>query len=152
MAEHPRHRFQVLTKHPLRMSAFAGSHQVAPHIWLGTSVENRKCLWRIDVLRTVHAGVRWVSFEPLLKDIGAVDLSGIVWAVIGGESAPLNRVRSMHSDWARALIAQCRAQGFAPYMKQLGTLPLDLPKPRHKKGGDMAEWPADLQVRQFPIV
>ena len=92
-----------------------------PHIWLGVSVEDRAHIGRIDHLRNTGwhpEAVRFVSFEPLLGPIGPVDLSGIHWAIVGGESGP--RARPMEADWVRQLRRTCRDQGVAFFFKQWG--------------------------------
>jgi len=97
------------------------------------------------------AAVRFVSFEPLLEDLGDVDLTGIDWAIIGGESGP--GARPMAIDWARALVEQCAATGTACFVKQLGANarvgPFQLAH-NSRKGGDPSEWPEDLRVREWP--
>ncbi|MDE0406400.1 MAG: phage Gp37/Gp68 family protein [Alphaproteobacteria bacterium] len=116
------HTYQVLTKRSSLMRNYVRrryeERPVPGHIWLGTSIENRSRLNRLNHLRQMPARVRFVSFEPLLGEIGAVDLSGIAWAIVGGESGP--GARPMHPDWARALRDACRNQGVAFFFKQWG--------------------------------
>lgn len=85
----PDHQFQVLTKRPLRMLNFQRDYYpkgFPPNIWAGTSVEDQRVRGRIDILRQVKAKVRFVSFEPLIGDVGRLDFTGIHWAIVGGES------------------------------------------------------------------
>jgi protein gp37 len=89
-----------------------------PNVWLGVSVEDRARLPRIDELRLMSAAVRFVSFEPLLEDLGPLDLHGIDWVICGGETGP--RARPMHPDWARALRDQCQAARVPFFFKQWG--------------------------------
>jgi protein gp37 len=123
-----------------------------PNVWLGVSCGIRSALPRLDVLRQMPAARRFVSFEPLLEDLGDdVDLRGIDWAIIGGESG--RGARSMDVGWARALVAAARFAGAAPFVKQLGDRPAMNGAPvrvRAPKGGDPSEWPADLRVREMP--
>ena len=116
------HTYQVLTKRSSLMRNYVRRrYEGRPgpgHIWLGTSIENRSRLNRLNHLRQTPARVRFVSFEPLLGEIGAVDLNGIAWAIVGGESGP--GARPMHPDWARALRDACRNQGVAFFFKQWG--------------------------------
>lgn len=117
------HTYQVLTKRADRLRealasdlAFAATHK---HIWWGVSVENRKHgLPRIDALRHSPAAVRFLSIEPLLEDLGAVDLSGIHWVIVGGESG--HGARPLHIDWVRNLQRQCAAAGVPFFFKQWG--------------------------------
>jgi protein gp37 len=116
------HVFQVLTKRSSLLRRYvnrryAGGH-APPHIWLGVSVEDRQSLSRIRHLVDSAASVRFVSFEPLLEDLGAVNLSGIHWAIAGGESGP--QARALQADWVRALRDQCRAADVAFFFKQWG--------------------------------
>src|SRR5712671_4782063 len=117
------HTYQVLTKRADRLAAllqdklrFAAGQ---PHIWWGVSVENRQHgLPRIDHLRSANAGVRFLSVEPLLEDLGAVDLTGIHWVIAGGESGP--GARPMQEDWVRQLRNGCQRQSIAFFFKQWG--------------------------------
>ena len=126
------HVYQILTKRPERMREFsrafeAGAKSMIPdHIWMGVSVEDNRTVWRIDELRHVRCHVRFVSFEPLLEGIDDVDLRGIDWAIIGGESG--RRYRAVDEAWVRGLIEQCAGQGVKVFFKQWGG-------PRPKSGG-----------------
>ena len=111
----PHLTFQTLTKRPERAAAWPDWPE---NVWCGVTVEDRKQLHRIDVLRTVPARVRWISFEPLLEDLGRVDLTGYHWAVVGGYSGAGWRDRVMDHAWARGLREQCRRDGLAFYFKQ----------------------------------
>ena len=84
----PQHTYQILTKRPDRMVAVTASLPTLPNVWLGTSVECADYLDRIEVLRNVSATVRFISFEPLLGSVAGADLSGVGWAIVGGESGP----------------------------------------------------------------
>jgi protein gp37 len=113
------HIFQVLTKRPERLAAYIGRKKVPDHIWLGTSVENKRHgVPRIDHLRKVRAKVRFLSVEPLLEDIGRIDLNGITWVIVGGESG--FGARPMKPEWARSVREQCLAAGVAFFFKQWG--------------------------------
>lgn len=129
-----------------------------PNVWLGVSVEDRPRKERIDILRETPAALRFISFEPLLEDLGEIDLTGIGWAIIGGESGP--RARPFDPDWARSIIGQCKAASVPVFMKQMGSYPAALVGPcsaqriryRDRKGGNPDEWPDDLRVREMPKV
>lgn len=121
------------------------------NVWLGTSVENQECAaTRLPLLMDIPARVRFLSCEPLL---GNIDLCHVVdWVIIGGESGP--KARPFDLRWARALISQCRSTGVVVFMKQLGSNVIGndtaVFQTKDKKGGDISEWPEDLQVRDFP--
>lgn len=89
-----------------------------PNVWLGVSVESPKYKERIGLLRETPAAVRFLSLEPLLEDLGQLDLRGIHWVIAGGESGP--GARPMHPDWARSLRDQCLAAGLPFFFKQWG--------------------------------
>jgi protein gp37 len=113
------HTFQVLTKRPERMAEYFENRRVPHHIWLGTSVENRRHgVPRIAFLRRVGAPVRFLSVEPLLEDIGEIDLTGIAWVIVGGESGI--GARRMDISWVRSIQRQCEAAGVTFFFKQWG--------------------------------
>lgn len=120
----PRHRFLALTKRPagaLKIYRETPGLQVGgwpPNLWLGVTVCNRDELPKIDPLRQVPAAVRFLSLEPLLGDLGALNLDGIHWVIVGGESGP--GARPMHPDWARSIRDQCIAAGVPFVFKQWG--------------------------------
>ena len=120
MAQTPRHIFQILTKRPENMLRIITENRLArlPNVWLGTSVESRKYVARIQDLRRVPAQVRFISYEPLLSSIGCVDMTGIHWAIVGGESGP--RARAMKEVWVDDIRTQCEDQGIAFFFKQWG--------------------------------
>ena len=114
------HTFQILTKRPERMLSLLSQpdFRVLPHVWLGTSVENEEHSGRIELLRSTPAAIRFVSFEPLLAPISNPDLTGIHWAIVGGESGP--RARPMEPGWVEHLRDACLRQGVAFFFKQWG--------------------------------
>jgi len=117
------HTFQVLTKRSERMRSLLQSKLSdaarEAHMWWGVSVENRKYgLPRIDHLRAAPATVRFLSIEPLLEDLGHVDLSSISWVIVGGESGP--GARPMKKDWVISIRDQCHDQGVPFFFKQWG--------------------------------
>ncbi|MGP8244464.1 MAG: DUF5131 family protein [Bryobacteraceae bacterium] len=123
MAKANWHIYQVLTKRADRLAKLlAGKLQFAAeleHIWWGVSVENREYgLPRIDQLREATALVRFLSVEPLLEDLGSIDLDGIHWVIVGGESGP--GARPMNASWVRQILAQCRAARVPFFFKQWG--------------------------------
>lgn len=124
-----------------------------PNLWLGVSVENRRHgLPRIDHLRTAPAALRFLSIEPLLEDIGRLDLTGIGWVICGGESGI--GARTFDLDWARSLRDQCAAAGVPFFFKQMGenVAKYDglIDVRVRKKGGELDDIPADLRIREYP--
>ena len=141
----PHHRFQLLTKRPKLAAKYFATRAVPSNVWLGVTVENQRWRSRIDVLREIDARVRFLSCEPLLEDLGELDLAGIHWVIAGGESGShlsdpaLVDARALVArerkglpwlprtdriDWIRSLRDRCRARGVAFYFKQWGgTLP-----------------------------
>lgn len=126
------HTYQVLTKRPRKMAEFSKlfKHQfgqkIPNHIWMGTSIENIDYVSRVDDLRKVECTVRFISFEPLIGPIGTIDLTGIHWAIIGGESGYNHR--PVQKEWITEIIKQCKKQKVAVFFKQWGGI-------RPKSGG-----------------
>lgn len=113
------HTFQVLTKRADRMVDYFSSRTVPSNAWLGVSVEDRKYgVPRIALLRKVKATVRFLSVEPLLEDLGKINLKGIHWVIVGGESG--SRSRPMEARWAERVQEQCQGAGVAFFFKQWG--------------------------------
>ena len=117
------HTFQVLTKRHERMKRLLGGELqwmgTLSNAWFGVSVENRRHgLRRLNALRETPATVRFVSVEPLLEDLGAIDLTGIHWVIAGGESGP--GARRMLETWVLGVERQCREQGVPFFFKQWG--------------------------------
>jgi len=138
------HTFQVLTKRSSLMRDFLrrryGKARGPSHIWFGVSVEDGSKKSRIRHLKEAPAGVRFLSIEPLIGPMGKLDLSGIDWVIVGGESGP--RARPMMREWVREVRNQCKENKVAFFFKQWGGL-------RPKSGGrklDGREW------SQFPEV
>ena len=147
--------FQLLTKRPqnlVRLFAPDWGDRWPANVWAGTTVGVRSSLGRIDELRKVPVGVRFLSCEPLLEDLGELDFTGIHWCIVGGESG--SSARPFAFKWAERLKAQCARAGVAYFFKQAGDKPLhegELVKLRTKKGGEPSEWPVrGLDVREFP--
>ncbi len=112
------HTFQILTKRSQRLAELAPELNWPPNVWMGVSVETAKYLWRVDHLREVPAAVRFLSLEPLLGPLGTIELSGIHWVIVGGESGP--GARPIEARWVRAIRKQCRAKGVPFFFKQWG--------------------------------
>lgn len=132
------HVFQVLTKRSSLLRAFMRNRydgrKVPKHIWVGVSIEDGTKKSRIKHLQEAPAGVRFLSIEPLIGPMGELDLKGIDWVIVGGESGP--RSRYMNPDWVRDIRDQCRKKSVAFFFKQWGGF-------RPKSGGrklDGREW------------
>ena len=123
MVEANWHTYQVLTKRADRLSnmlstslRFAADHR---HIWWGVSVEDKEYgLPRIENLRGAPAAIRFLSIEPLLEDLGEFDISGIDWAIVGGESGP--GARPMEQAWVERILNLCKKQRVSFFFKQWG--------------------------------
>jgi protein gp37 len=111
MAAAKQHTFQVLTKRAERMAEISETLPVLPNVWLGVSVENGEHAFRLEYLRRTAAAIRFVSFEPLLGSVAGADLTGIDWAIVGGESGP--KARPMKQGWVREVRSICRSHGTA---------------------------------------
>ncbi len=161
----PQHTHMVLTKRPHGMKEYFRQDRPPSNVWAGVSVENEAMKWRIDTLRgTPFYTVRFLSLEPLLEDIGQLDLRGIAWVIVGGESG--SGARPCDVAWIRSIRDQCQAAGVPVFVKQIGSNPIPFTGSRIKfykpdqvavvlndrKGGDWNEWPADLRIREFPAV
>ena len=138
------HIFQVLTKRSSLMRKFVNrrfrDRPVPAHIWLGVSVEDGTKLSRVRHLKQTKSGIRFLSIEPLLGPVGRIDLAGIDWVIVGGESGP--RARPMHLDWAREVRDQCLQQQVPFFFKQWGGY-------RPKSGGRTLD---DQEWNEFPDV
>ena len=205
MALAPQHTFQVLTKRPQRMADMlstrlfwkvvashcaddqtaslswpyrtaVANHQGLPNVWLGVSIESDRYAFRADHLRRTPAAVRWISAEPLLGPLPSLDLTGIDWLVVGGESGP--KARPMHPQWVRDLrdectdiccpecgetwpyddaeipCSHCRGSGAedptAFLFKQGGSVLAKEWGCTDSKGGKLDEIPAEFQIREYP--
>jgi len=138
------HTFQVLTKRSSLLTRYLhnryGAGKSPPHIWLGVSIEDAKNTIRLKHLRDSRASVKFVSFEPLLGSVGKIDLKGIDWAIVGGESGPHSR--PMEEDWAIEIRDQCRSDKVAFFFKQWGGV-------RPKSGGRLLQ---GREWNQYPKI
>ena len=115
----PQHTYQVLTKRPKIMAKYFIRRTIPDNIWLGVSVENKKHgLPRIPILREISAKIRFLSIEPLLEDLGVIDLDGIHWVIVGGESG--HKARLMDKSWVISIQKQCGKQKVPFFFKQWG--------------------------------
>lgn len=138
MTEANRHVFQVLTKRPQRAARMLQHRVLAPNIWMGTSIESDRYSFRADHLRKISATVRFLSCEPLIGPLDHLDLRGIAWVIVGGESGPVRR--PLDPDWVRALRDRSSDAGAAFFFKQWGG---HTPKAggRLLDGVEWSQWP-----------
>lgn len=118
MAASPQHTYQVLTKRAGRLARLAPRLPWPANVWIGVSVEDARVLHRVDDLRRVPAAVRFLSCEPLIGPLVNLDLKGIHWVIVGGESGP--KARPMREEWAQEIREKCENHGVAFFFKQWG--------------------------------
>ena len=130
----PHHTYQILTKRADRLPKYFNKRDCPANVWLGVSVEDRKYgLPRINELRKVKASVRFLSVEPLLEDLGSMDLTNIHWVIVGGESG--SKARPMKPSWAENVREQCDRAGVAYFFKQWGSWGSDgVKRAKHANG------------------
>ncbi len=109
------HRYQVLTKRAPRMAEYFSQADIPKNIWLGVTVEAVATKSRIESLRGLDASIRFLSCEPLVEDLGSLDLSGIDWVIVGGESGV--QARPMKPEWVRSILKQANEQEVAFFFK-----------------------------------
>jgi len=143
--------FQVLTKRPENLFVEIWLNEPihrqirwTSNIWLGVSVENTQSVNRIELLKQTPAKVKFLSIEPLLEDLGELDLKGIDWVIVGGESG--KNARPMNIDWVRNIKDQCQAQNVPFFMKQFSQGNFG----QHFKYNDFDAFPEDLRIREYP--
>ena len=146
----PQHIYQILTKRDKIMLDYFSNKNVPQNVWLGVTVENSKVKSRIDSLRQIDASIRFISFEPLINPVGIVDLTGIHWSIVGGESG--RNARPIKQNWIEEIFQQCKQQEVAFFFKQWGTWGADEIK-RNKKangrlfnGREWSEYPNKLHI------
>lgn len=154
--ETPYHTYQILTKRADRMLHYLSKREIPKNIWLGVTVENKKeGLPRIDQLRQLEATVLFLSVEPLLEDLGKINLKNIDWVIVGGESG--NKARPMGKEWVVNIKKQCEEADVAFFFKQWGTWGADQVKRNKKLNGkeiDGKIWQQYPEVieQQFAVV
>ena len=142
----PHHTYQILTKRAERMHQYLSQKAIPKNIWLGVTVDNKKeGLPRIDFLRNLNASVLFLSVEPLLEDLGKIDLTNIDWVIVGGESG--NKARPMEKEWVLNIKRQCEEKDVAFFFKQWGTWGADKVKRNKKINGSCRCSTAQSRVR-----
>ncbi len=129
----PQHRYQILTKRSERMVEYFSTRPVPKNVWLGVTVECQTSKNRIDDLRGLDTTVKFLSCEPLIEDLGELNLDGIDWIIVGGESGPF--ARPMKLEWIVNIKSQVEQQGAAFFFKQWGTWGSDgIKRNKHANG------------------
>ena len=152
----PRHTYQVLTKRAIRLPVYFAKRPCPPNVWLGVSVEDRAYgTPRIEPLQQVNAKVRFLSIEPLLKDLGKLDLTGIHWVIVGGESG--TKGRPMLFEWVENIRQQADQAGVGFFFKQWGTWGADGVRRNKKANGRLLDgqtwdaWPQSVEAISHSI-
>ena len=133
----PQHKYQILTKRAKRMNEYFSKHEIPLNVWLGVTVDIAKSKSRIEHLRTLNAPIRFLSCEPLLEDLGTLNLENIDWVIVGGESG--SKARPMKVEWVLSIKNQTEEQGSAFFFKQWGTWGSDGIKRSKKVNGKLIE-------------
>ena len=131
--ETPQHQYQILTKREDILQKYFETHTVPDNVWLGVTVEFAQTKNRIDILRNIDARIRFLSIEPLIDSVGELNLEGIHWVIVGGESG--HKARPMDPKWAIDIQRQCDEQGVSFFFKQWGTWGEDGVKRSKKANG-----------------
>lgn len=131
----PHHNYQILTKRAKRMNEYFSTREIPKNAWLGVTVDISKSKERIDYLRNLSAEIKFLSCEPLLEDLGEMNLDGIDWVIVGGESGA--KARPMKEEWAINIMNQTDEQGAAFFFKQWGAWGSDGVKRSKKTNGKM---------------
>lgn len=133
ISETPQHRYQILTKRAERMETYFSNHTVPENVWLGVTVESPEVKFRIDNIRHLPASVKFLSCEPLVNDLGMLNLEGIDWVIVGGESG--SQARPMLKEWVDNIKKQVERNGAFFFFKQWGTWGSDgIKRSKHANG------------------
>lgn len=119
MGKYPKHQFIILTKRINKAYNYFKNMTCPPNCWIGTSIENRAALHRLRKLKMIEANIKFVSFEPLLENLYEIDLKGLQWVIVGGES-DFKDPRPFDEMWASTILAQCRRDNIPFFYKQSG--------------------------------
>jgi protein gp37 len=152
IASTPQHHYQILTKREHVLQKYFSDRDVPTNVWLGVTVEHEQTKHRIDILRNINASIRFVSIEPLIGNVGALNLDGIHWIIVGGESGV--SARPMNPEWAINVQQQCAEQKVAFFFKQWGTWGEDGIKRNKKENGNVLlgkEWKEEPMVELIAV-
>ncbi len=142
----PQHTYQILTKRAERMNEYFKERSIPENAWLGVTVENKDTKYRMDYIRDLSAKVKFISCEPLLEDLGNLNLRGINWIIVGGESGV--QARPMKAEWAINIKNQAEANNIPFFFKQWGTWGADGIKRNKKANGKILNGNI---IQQMPI-
>ena len=143
----PQHTYQILTKRAKRMAEYFEGRIIPPNAWIGVTVEDKKAIERIDSIRHIDAKVKFLSCEPLLEDLGEMELNGINWIIVGGESGV--SARPMDEKWAISILHQARKHNIPFFFKQWGTWGRDGIKRNKRANGKLI---LGKIIQEYPIV
>lgn len=133
----PQHTYQILTKRERIMADYLKGKSLPKNVWVGVTVEDSSSKYRIDYLRNIDSSIRFLSIEPLLENVGELNLKNIHWVIVGGESGV--SARPMNTEWVTAIRDQCKKQGVAFFFKQWGAWGADGVKRSKKNNGNELE-------------
>lgn len=133
----PQHTYQLLTKRAERMAEYFETTTIPQNVWLGVTVEDVSTKFRIDYLRPISAAVKFLSCEPLLCDLGSLELCSIDWIIVGGESGPI--ARPMKEEWVLNIKRQAEENEIPFFFKQWGTWSKDGIRGNKKKNGKLLQ-------------
>jgi protein gp37 len=148
MARTPQHTYQVLTKRSKRLVSIAADLPWPANVWMGVSIESDRYTFRARHLSAVPAAVRFLSCEPLLGPLPSLDLDGIGWVIVGGESG--KHARPLDLAWVRDIRDRCETEHVPVFVKQLGTVWSMSGGHGRTHGAEWKHWPDDLQLREMP--
>ncbi len=143
----PMHTYQILTKRAIRMAEYFKNREIPANVWIGVTVENKKAVERIDSIRHLNATVKFLSCEPLLEDLGAINLDGINWIIVGGESGV--SARPMKELWAINILNQALKENIPFFFKQWGTWGKDGVRRNKHANGKLLQGEI---IQQMPLV
>ena len=143
----PQHNYQILTKRAERMAEYFSSRNIPHNAWLGVTIEAKRTKLRIDYIRNLKAPIRFISFEPLLEDLGELDLTGINWIIVGGESG--TQARPMKEEWVLNIKKQADKLHIPFFFKQWGTWSPEGIKSNKKANGKLLQ---GIVVQNMPTV
>lgn len=146
----PQHHYQILTKRAERMEEYFINRRVPDNAWLGVTVENKKMKYRVDHLSAIDAKIHFLSCEPLLEDLGELNLENIQWIIVGGESG--FQARPMKEKWVLNIKAQAYAHKIPFFFKQWGTWGQDGIKRNKKVNGKLLQGAIVQELPRFPLI